>query len=141
MFILGLPNATHDITFFIISELIMKNEIESVVNFLTRLFHQYNITEYKIHTVKKILRQKLYQHCKFHWFPDHPYKNECFRCIRIHHQIPSNPILNHVFQICNISYSILYHIFPHGIILWLNPNEVSYRIGEKNPVYYLYKKE
>ncbi|KAH3872040.1 protein Tob1-like [Dreissena polymorpha] len=72
-----------------------------------------------------------------HWYPNQPMKGSGFRCVRI-----SGPEMDPVIikSACEVGLDLeeMKAYIPNELTLWIDPNEVSYRIGEKGQVKILY---
>uniref|UniRef100_A0A803JSE6 BTG family member 2 n=1 Tax=Xenopus tropicalis TaxID=8364 RepID=A0A803JSE6_XENTR len=91
-----------------------------------------NITEYFNRTF--IFSTEHYMH---HWFPDKPAKGSGYRCIRINHKM--DPVISKVACRINMSNQHLLSLLPKELTLWVDPFEVSYRIGEDGSICVLYE--
>ncbi|MBN3303335.1 BTG2 protein, partial [Amia calva] len=79
------------------------------------------------------------EHYRHHWFPDRPQKGSGYRCIRINHEM--DPIISKVAGRIRLSSQQLYELLPRELTLWVDPYEVSYRIGEDGSICVLYEAE
>lgn len=78
----------------------------------------------------------LAEHYKHHWFPEKPFKGSGYRCIRINHKM--DPIISKAASQIGLSLPQLYQLLPSELTLWVDPYEVSYRIGEDGSICVLY---
>lgn len=83
------------------------------------------------------LLASLTEHYKHHWFPEKPFKGSGYRCIRINHKM--DPIISKAASHIGLSLSQLYQLLPSELTLWVDPYEVSYRIGEDGSICVLYE--
>ncbi|XP_010219514.1 PREDICTED: protein BTG2 [Tinamus guttatus] len=79
----------------------------------------------------------LAEHYKHHWFPEKPFKGSGYRCIRINHKM--DPIISKAASHIGLSLPQLYQLLPSELTLWVDPYEVSYRIGEDGSICVLYE--
>lgn len=79
----------------------------------------------------------LAEHYKHHWFPEKPSKGSGYRCIRINHKM--DPIISKAASQIGLSLPQLYQLLPSELTLWVDPYEVSYRIGEDGSICVLYE--
>lgn len=83
--------------------------------------------------LEKGLRKKF----EGHWYPEEPFKGSGFRSIKL-----NNGKVDHVLdlaaQLSGLSVGEILEYLPKALTLWIDPNEVSYRIGENGPVKILY---
>lgn len=116
----------------------MKFEIESAANFLSNLLkmHSSILSPEQLERFKEAIESHLEDHYQHHWFPDRPTKGSGYRCIRINHKM--DPILSKAGQSCGIDSKDLRTIFPNELTLWVDPSEVSYRIGENGSICVLF---
>jgi protein Tob/BTG len=117
----------------------MLEEIESAVNFLTRLIAKSNdssllITQESIDSFSKKLCQLLEEKFRDHWFPEKPIKGQAYRCIRINENNRRDPIVEKACRECGIRYDELK--LPLELTLWVDPNEVTCR--SVNTPFYLF---
>lgn len=83
------------------------------------------------------LLASLAEHYKHHWFPEKPFKGSGYRCIRINHKM--DPIICKAASQIGLSLPQLYQLLPSELTLWVDPYEVSYRIGEDGSICVLYE--
>lgn len=76
---------------------------------------------------------------KHHWFPDRPCKGSGYRCIRINHKM--DPLVGQAGQRIGLTIQQLYMLLPSELTLWVDPFEVSYRIGEDGSICVLYESQ
>ncbi|GCB68278.1 hypothetical protein scyTo_0000852 [Scyliorhinus torazame] len=79
----------------------------------------------------------LSEHYRHHWFPDKPCKGSGYRCIRINHKM--DPLIGKAANRIGLSSQQLYRLLPSELTLWVDPYEVSYRIGEDGSICVLYE--
>jgi len=72
-----------------------------------------------------------------HWFPDKPCKGSGYRCIRINGKI--DPIIAQAAEIVGMPTNTIHQTFPSELTMWIDPLEVSYRIGENGSICILYE--
>ncbi|CAJ0967626.1 unnamed protein product [Ranitomeya imitator] len=109
-------------------------EITAAVSFLSDLLRS-RLSEQQLHGFSGALRDTLIEHYRHHWFPDKPAKGSGYRCIRINHKM--DPIISKVAA--RIKMSNLLCLLPKELTLWVDPYEVSYRIGEDGSICALYE--
>ena len=71
-----------------------------------------------------------------HWYPDKPFKGSAYRCLKI--TDPADPVLNRAARESGNPVSDIVENLPADLAIWIDPGEVSYRIGEKGSVKILY---
>ena len=71
-----------------------------------------------------------------HWYPDKPFKGSAYRCLKI--TDTSDPVLNRAARESGNPIPDIVENLPADLAIWIDPGEVSYRIGEKGSVKILY---
>lgn len=116
----------------------MKLEISAAVGFIAKLLRTTGtMNERQLQTFSQSLQELLAEHYKHHWFPDKPCKGSGYRCIRINHKM--DPIIWKAANRIGLSNEQVYHLLPSELTLWVDPYEVSYRIGEDGSICVLYE--
>ncbi|KFP05196.1 Protein BTG2, partial [Calypte anna] len=95
------------------------------------------VSEQQLQIFSGALREALAEHYKHHWFPEKPFKGSGYRCIRINHKM--DPIISKAASQIGLSLAQLYQLLPSELTLWVDPYEVSYRIGEDGSICVLYE--
>ncbi|GAB1302725.1 BTG anti-proliferation factor 1B [Apodemus speciosus] len=93
--------------------------------------------EQQLQTFSQSLQELLVEHYKHHWFPEKPCKGSGYRCIRINHKM--DPLVGQAAQQIGLSSQELFRLLPCELTLWVDPYEVSYRIGEDGSICVLYE--
>ena len=117
----------------------MEYELLSASNFLVHLIRlaKTNVSESQLKKFRDILMIVLQRRYKEHWFPDKPLKGSGYRCIRINGKM--DPVIGQAGESCGLSSSFLHSNFPTALTIWIDPHEVSYRIGENGSICVLYE--
>lgn len=112
----------------------MRKEVTSAVEFLRNLLKasRRDVSERQLDTFQQNLCVLLCSHYQNHWFPEKPCKGSGYRCIRINHKM--DPLVTRAGVQCGIAESDLFHLLPSELTLWVDPDEVSYRIGEDGSI-------
>ncbi|CAB4058735.1 TOB [Lepeophtheirus salmonis] len=84
-----------------------------------------------------ILTEVLKRRYRDHWFPERPFKGSGYRCIRINGRL--DPVISQAAEDSAISTKLLRKSFPSELTMWIDPKEVSYRIGENGSICVLYE--
>lgn len=74
-----------------------------------------------------------------HWYPDQPFKGSAYRCLKI--TDPSDPVLNRAARESGNPLPDIIENMPADLAVWIDPGEVSYRMGEKGSVKILYSEK
>ncbi|XP_038605424.1 protein BTG2 [Tachyglossus aculeatus] len=113
-------------------------EIAAAVGFLASLLRTRGcVSEQRLQIFSAALQEALSEHYKHHWFPEKPFKGSGYRCIRINHKM--DPIISKVASQIGLHLPQLYQLLPSELTLWVDPYEVSYRIGEDGSICVLYE--
>lgn len=112
----------------------MHTEIESAVKFLISTLSQRfykTISEKKFETLSTRLTELLKQRFEDHWYPNKPIKGSAYRCMNISIDDGSvDSVLMKASEEVGISKSDLVSVFSKGLALWIDPNDVSCRLGK-----------
>jgi len=120
----------------------MKTELQHAVTFLVDTLKDKlpNISEEKYDTLRTRLADLLADRYENHWYVDKPLKGSAFRCINI--SVEDNTIdaaLRGAANEVGISEDDLFGVFSNGLALWVDPDDVSGRMG-KGAIFPIYKK-
>jgi protein Tob/BTG len=116
----------------------MRLEIKSAATFLMNLLRMgHTLNEQQLDIFRSKLEDLLKKHYQHHWFPEKPCKGSGYRCLRINHKM--DPLIARAAAASGVSdSSLLHNMFPNELTLWIDPREVSYRIGENGSICVLY---
>ena len=118
----------------------MKEEIKSAVDFLSNILSSRDdINSTKGKQFNTVLRNLLSARYQDHWFPEKPFKGSGYRCIRLNHNM--DPLILEAGRICGLNHAFLESTFPPELTIWVDPMDVSFRIGENGSVGILYQSE
>lgn len=120
----------------------MKTEIELAANFLVELIRTgsskcFKLTEDQLSLFGDRITEVLTNFYENHWFPEVPERGSAYRCIRNNGKV--DPILAKAGHLMGIAGQILHQMFPKEFTMWVDPHEVSYRIGENGSICVLYE--
>lgn len=119
----------------------MKKEVQSAIDFLTNILKTHRaslgVEGEVLDSFYSRLETVLCSHYEAHWFPEKPFKGSAYRCIRIVNQ-KMDPLLAKAGAQVGLSEKSLLRILPAELTLWVDPDEVSYRIGEDGSIGMLY---
>ncbi|XP_002738308.1 protein BTG2-like [Saccoglossus kowalevskii] len=116
----------------------MKKEIRSAVNFLKNLLRTRNITDQRLDVFAKQLHDVLKLHYQQHWFPENPHKGSAYRCLRTCCN-RMDPLIARAGELAGLSLTELHDLLPKELTIWIDPADVSYRIGEEGSICVLYE--
>ena len=120
----------------------MHIEIESAVNFLVNELAQRlgEFSEGTSETLKTRLVELLNKRFENHWYPKKPLKGSAYRCVNISIDDGSvDSVLLQAGEEVGIAKSGLMVVFPKGLALWIDPNDVSCRLG-KGAIFPIFRK-
>lgn len=121
----------------------MKVELESAVKFIISMLragHRAKLVRSKgdkfflepeIEMLQMSLISVMSHQYKGYWFPDSPNRGSAYRCIRINKD-KMDPIIAKAADSCGLSCNLIRSYLPDELTLWVDPSEVSYRIGEED---------
>jgi len=115
----------------------MRQEVSSAVDFITNILRSnrnHRLNKSQLETFRSNLNKLLITHYEDHWFPNKPFKGSAYRCIRINNQNQVDPIVARAASSVGLHESDLILIMPSELTLWIDPEEVSYRIGEEGSI-------
>lgn len=115
-------------------------EVSAAASFVCRLLRSRgHLSDVQLQVFREGLAQALSEHYQHHWFPDRPQKGSGYRCIRINHEM--DPLIGRAAGHIGLTAGQLFSLLPRELTLWVDPYEVSYRIGEDGSICVLYEAE
>lgn len=116
----------------------MKLELQSAANFLVHLIRRKHTgSDVQLEKFKVAIVEVLRRRYRDHWFPEKPCKGSGYRCIRINGRL--DPIIAQAAEIVGMPANTIHQTFPSELTMWIDPLEVSYRIGENGSICILYE--
>lgn len=116
----------------------MREEVKAAVNFLAKIMQSSGrVSKDCVDQFKNSLESRLWSYYDGHWFPEKPHRGSGYRCIRINHIM--DPLLDLAAQDSGIGNLLRY--FPNEFTVWVDPFDVSYRIGENGSIGQIYGNE
>eukprot|EP00118_Oscarella_pearsei_P028694 m.2721 g.2721 ORF g.2721 m.2721 type:complete len:234 (+) comp8859_c0_seq1:891-1592(+) len=97
-----------------------------VVSFLTDLSME------KIEELHYNLSKILTDRYEGHWYPGRPCRGNAYRCLNVSLGIV-DPVLRQAIRRSGLKESQFRSYFPENLSVWVDPNEVSYRVGDRGP--------
>ncbi|XP_043676862.1 protein BTG2-like isoform X3 [Vespula pensylvanica] len=118
----------------------MRLEIVSAADFLVHLLRLQagQLSERQLEMFKSSLTEVLRHRYRDHWFPDRPNRGSGYRCIRINGKM--DPVIAQAGANVGLLPAVLHSLFPSELTMWIDPSEVSYRIGENGSICVLYER-
>lgn len=116
-------------------------EILSAADFLVHLLrlNQNRMSEPQLELFKASLTEVLRRRYRDHWFPERPTRGSGYRCLRINGKM--DPVIAQAGESVGLPGPYLHSLFPSELTMWIDPKEVSYRIGENGSICVLYEDE
>uniref|UniRef100_A0A8C4JI80 Protein BTG1-like n=1 Tax=Dromaius novaehollandiae TaxID=8790 RepID=A0A8C4JI80_DRONO len=116
----------------------MRTETAAAAGFVTCLLRAAGgVGEEQLQRFQECLQETLREHYRHHWFPLQPSKGSGYRCVRINHKM--DPLIGKAAAMIGLSHERLFQLLPSELTLWVDPFEVSYRIGEDGSICVLYE--
>lgn len=112
----------------------------SAADFLVHLLRLQTgqLSERQLEMFKSSLMEVLRHRYRDHWFPDRPNRGSGYRCIRINGKM--DPVIAQAGANVGLLPTVLHSLFPSELTMWIDPSEVSYRIGENGSICVLYER-
>lgn len=113
----------------------MHIEIQVALNFV--ISYLYNkLPRRRVNLFGEELERALKLKFDGHWYPEKPFKGSAYRCLRA--GTPLDPVIETAARESGVELSDIRENLPDELSIWIDPGEVSYRIGEKGSVKILY---
>ncbi|XP_041748892.1 protein BTG1 isoform X1 [Coregonus clupeaformis] len=120
----------------------MKTEVSTAANFISRLLKTTGLlSQEQLQHFSHSLEKSLGDHYKHHWFPNAPCRGSAYRCIRINENHKMDPVIGEAAGTIGLTREQLFSLLPSELTMWVDPYEVSYRIGEDGSICVLYESE
>jgi protein Tob/BTG len=117
----------------------MRVEISSAVQFLSNLMRgQKSLTADQLAAFRQALSSRFTASFTDHWFPDRPLRGNAYRCVRIVNK-RMDKLVAAAGADAGLSEAYLLAALPQELSVWIDPDEVSYRIGEDGSVGIIYR--
>ncbi|XP_058791890.1 protein Tob1 [Phymastichus coffea] len=114
----------------------MHIEVQVALNFV--ISYLYNkLPRRRVNIFGEELEKALKDKFKGHWYPEKPSKGTAFRCIKTGD--PIDPVFERAAKESGVPIQDILENLPSELAVWIDPYEVSYRIGENSQVKILYK--
>ena len=113
----------------------MHIEVQVALNFV--ISYLYNkLPRRRVNIFGEELEKALKEKFRGHWYPEKPFKGSAFRCMKTGD--PVDPVFEIAARESGVPIQDILENLPTELAVWVDPGEVSYRIGEKNVVKILY---
>ena len=114
----------------------MHVEVSVALNFIVSYLYN-KLPRRRVDMFAEELEQGLKRKFDGHWYPDKPFRGSGFRCLRVSGE-KMDPTVAAAVQMSGLDMTEVVAILPADLTLWIDPGEVSYRIGERGYVKVLY---
>ncbi|EDW52824.1 protein Tob2 isoform X1 [Drosophila sechellia] len=113
----------------------MHIEIQVALNFV--ISYLYNkLPRRRVNIFGEELEKALRDKFQDHWYPEKPFKGSAYRCLKTGDPIDS--VLERAARESGVPIGDILENLPSELSVWIDPGEVSFRIGEKGAVKILY---
>lgn len=113
----------------------MHIEVQVALNFV--ISYLYNkLPRRRVNIFGEELEKALKEKFQGHWYPDKPFKGSAFRCLKTGD--PIDKVLERAARESGVPITDILENLPQELAVWVDPGEVSYRIGEKGAVKILF---
>lgn len=113
----------------------MHIEVQVALNFV--ISYLYNkLPRRRVNIFGEELEKALKDKFSGHWYPDKPFRGSAYRCLKTGD--PVDAVLDRAARESGIPIQDILENLPEELAVWVDPGEVSYRIGEKGAVKILY---
>ena len=132
----AMPQARHSRHLFRLeNSSTMHLEIQVALNFV--ISYMYNkLPRRRVNIFGEELEKALKEKFEGHWYPNKPMKGSAYRCLKTGD--PIDPVLEKAAQEAGMEIREIKENLPEDLAVWVDPGEVSYRIGEKGHINILY---
>ena len=108
----------------------MKEEVQCACELFSKLLETRNLPRQFVQPFRARLEELLSERFKEHWDTKNPTKGSGYRCIRINSKM--DPLVNNAAKATGLQDISKY--LPVELTMWIDPGDVSYRIGEDGSV-------
>ncbi|CAH1401514.1 unnamed protein product [Nezara viridula] len=113
----------------------MHIEVQVALNFV--ISYLYNkLPRRRVNIFGEELEKALKEKFRGHWYPEKPFKGSAFRCLKTGD--PVDAVFERAARESGVLIQDILENLPADLAVWVDPGEVSYRIGEKGTIKVLY---
>ena len=116
----------------------MHSEIQVALKFVISFLYN-KLPRRRVNLFGEELENALRDKFQGHWSPDKPFKGSAYRCLKI--TDPADPVLNRAARESGNPITDIIENLPADLAVWIDPGEVSYRMGEKGAVKILFSEK
>lgn len=111
-------------------------EIAVAVNFM--LSHLYNkLPRRRVDAFAEEVEKGILSKFQGHWYPEKPSKGAAYRCIAVSNE-KIDPVILRAARQSGLDVDEVKSCLPDDLMLWIDPGEVSYTVGDRGGVKVLY---
>ncbi|XP_065210195.1 protein Tob1 [Planococcus citri] len=119
----------------------MHMEIHVAINYVMSQLYE-KLPRRRVNIFGEELEKALKEKFEGHWYPDAPEKGSGYRCLKVGRAIdPPDPLLEKAAYDSGLDVQDILEHLPKELNIWIDPGEVSFRIGDKGPTEILYSTE
>ncbi len=126
------------LNFLVFYRVVMLYEVKIAQNFVLGLLYN-KLPRRHVNLFGEELEAALIDKFADHWYPDVPFRGSAFRCIKL--TDPTDLVLIRASLRSGNSLDSIIENLPRDLAIWIDPGEVSCRVGEKGIVKLLYCSE
>ncbi|XP_029432902.1 protein BTG3-like isoform X2 [Rhinatrema bivittatum] len=109
----------------------MREELCAGIDYIMKVVNRHQKLDWrKVEVFGEKLMEILSRKYTGHWYPESPVKGQAYRCIRINRKQRVDECLLQACEGSGLQYSEL--ALPREMSLWIDPKEVSCRLGENS---------
>jgi len=116
------------------NNMLNQSEVRSATQFFSKNLLHNDFNDHHAEAFKNALLKCLTQRFFGHWHPESPEKGSAFRCVSVQNG-HLDPVLRDAARIAGVEDSIIVKALPPNFSLWIDPGEVSVRIGDKSRIW------
>lgn len=112
----------------------MIKEVKSAVQLVVHILSLNNaISKSQLEKFAECLEKILCLRYEAHWHPQKPCQGSAYRCLRITNTIMDS-VIEKAASMSGLQFVDLHKSLPQDFTLWIDPFDVSYRIGEEGSI-------
>ncbi len=119
----------------------MHIEIQVAINYVMSQLYE-KLPRRRVNIFGEELEKALKDKFEGHWYPDAPEKGSGYRCLKVGRVIdPPDPLLEKAAYDSGLDVQDILEHLPKELNIWIDPGEVSFRIGDKGTTEILFSTE
>ena len=113
----------------------MIKEIAVAVEFLSKFLYN-NLPRRRVMQLLQTLEDELKARFEHHWHPEDPERGSAYRSLKFDDSL--DPVVRHCAKKSGVPVEEILTYLPEDLHLWIDPNCVSFRSGERSALQYLF---